>query len=230
MDAMHGMVGIGVFELVLIVGGVTSCLVMPDDSDAETIRQMAEVVHIPIAVGFGEREMRPRLEMQLEVGTEDGVLGIVPTEGMILIAVPIAALLTAEERQVYATIGHKVEFCPTESAIDTERAVFVEVENESRTKLRVDVADSKIAEVEVRFEADMADTIALKIWFVAGQRPLSQLSAGRGTKAVKMRGVGIIEVMDGEIHVRVRAVVPGLVLQKAVMLDGTGDIDGVVRL
>jgi hypothetical protein len=47
---------------------------------------------------------------------------------------------------------------------------------------------------------------------------------------MKMRRVGIIEVVDGEIHVRVRSVVPGLVLKKAVMLDGTGDIDGVVRL
>ena len=132
---------------------------------------------------------RPRLEMQLEVGTENGVLGIVPTEGMVLIAVPIAALLAAEERQVYATIGHKVEFCPAESAIDTERAVLVEVENESRTKLRVDVANGEIAEVEVRFEADMADAIALEIWVVAGQRPLSQLCAGRGPEAVKMRRV-----------------------------------------
>ena len=76
----------------------------------------------------------------------------------------------------------------------------------------------------------MTDTIPFEIDVVAGQRPLSQLCAGRGPKAVKMRRVGIIEVMDGEIHVRVRAVVPGLVLQKAVMLDGTGDIDGVVRL
>ena len=149
---------------------------------------------------------------------------------MVLIAVPIAALLAAEERQVYATIGHKVEFCPAESAIDAERAVFVEVENESRTKLRVDVADGEIAEVEVRFEADMTDTIPFEIDVVAGQRPLRQLCAGRGPKAVKMRRVGIIEVMDGEIHVRVRAVIPGLVLQKPVMLDGTGDIDGVVRL
>ena len=173
---------------------------------------------------------RPRLEMQLEVGTKDGVLGIVPTEGMILIAVPIAALLAAEERQVYATIGHKVEFCPSESAIDTERAVLVEVENESRTKLRVDVADGEIAEIEVRFEADMADAIALEIRVVAGKRPLRQLCASRGAKAVKVRRVRVIEVMDGEIHIRVRAVVPRLVLQETVMPDGTGDIDGVVCL
>ena len=173
---------------------------------------------------------RPRLEMQFEVGTKDGVLGIVPTEGMVLIAVPIAALLAAEERQVYATIGHKVEFCPAESAIDTERAVLVEVENESRTKLRVDVADGEIAEIEVRFKADMADAIALEIRVVAGQRPLRQLCAGRGAKAMKMRRVRVIEVMDGEIHIRVRAVVPRGVLQKTVMPDGTGDIDGVVRL
>ena len=108
--------------------------------------------------------------------------------------------------------------------------VLVKVENESRTKLRVDVADGEIAEIEVRFEANMTDTIPFKIRVVAGQRPLRQLCAGRGPKAVKMRRVGIIEVMDGEIHVRVRTVVPGLVLQETVMLDGTGDIDGVIRL
>ena len=168
--------------------------------------------------------------MQLEVGTKDGVLGIVPTEGMVRIAVPIAALLATKERQVYATIGHKVEFCPAESAIDTERAVLVEVENESRTKLRVDVADGEIAEIEVRFEANMTDAIALEIRVVAGQRPLRQLCASRGAKAVKVRRVGVVEVMDGEIHIRVRAVVPRLVLQETVMPDGTGDIDGVIRL
>ena len=61
MNAMYLMVGISLVQHVLVIGGIASGLVVTDDLYAQAVGQAAEVVHIPIVVGFGKGEMLPIL-------------------------------------------------------------------------------------------------------------------------------------------------------------------------
>ena len=61
MNAVRLMVLIGRNELILIVRRVSSGLVMTDYLHIEFVRQSTEIIHIPVIVGFGEREMLPVL-------------------------------------------------------------------------------------------------------------------------------------------------------------------------
>ena len=61
IDTMHSMVGVGFIQHLLVIGCVSAGLVMPDDLHTQTVCQSAQIVHIPVVIRFGEREMLPVL-------------------------------------------------------------------------------------------------------------------------------------------------------------------------
>ena len=119
----------------------------------------------------------PLCDIQFEICAEYGILGVVPSPSMVGVAIPETALLAAEGGEVDAAVRLEVDFCATQSAIYTEGAVLVEVEDKSGTKLGIDISDCDLTEVKRSLEAEVAYTVTSEGGIKAGKGPLVHFEA-----------------------------------------------------
>ena len=104
----------------------------------------------------------------------------------------------------------------------------MQIKDESRAELGITVADRDLAKVEGRGYREMTDAVSCELLIETGKRPLSEFQARGCTQLLEMITIGIVEVIDGHIDIRIAAVVPfGVVLQQSVMLNGAADIGSV---
>ena len=75
----------------------------------------------------------------------------------------------------------------------------------------------------------MSYSVTCKGLIETGKGPLGEFKASCGSEFVEMCGIGIVEIIDGQVEIGIAAVIPRPVLQETVMLKRTTDVSGVVR-
>ena len=74
---------------------------------------------------------RPLVQMQFDVSSEHGIVGIIPSPCAVIVAVPKAALLAPQGRKVDSPVWGKVDLRAPQSTVNPQETILIEVEDET---------------------------------------------------------------------------------------------------
>ena len=155
--------------------------------------------------GETEREARARLVHFLKPAVEAQfhVAAVNPGVAIIEVAVlPVEALLSAEEFDVYALKRPHRELSAAQGIVYAERTLFVGAQDKARAELLVEVAEREVEAFVMARHVEIRNTAPLEPFVETGQRVLQTFVAHAGGKV-------FVEQIKFHVGIRERPVVFG---------------------
>ena len=155
--------------------------------------------------GETEREARARLVHFLKPAVEAQfhVAAVNPGVAIIEVAVlPVEALLTAEEFDVYALKRPHRELSAAQGIVYAERTLFVGAQDKTRAELFVEIAEREVEAFVMARHIEIRYTAPLEALVETGQRVLQTFVAHAGSKV-------FVEQIKFHVGIRERPVVFG---------------------